>query len=334
MKFLMPGGRSIRAAILSVFVAMLAVPAVHAQGQAAWATKPIKVLVPFPAGGQLDIVVRTITDKLAPVLGQPIVVENRTGADGNIAAEAAARSPADGSVWLATSVPFATSISMVPKTLRYDPVADFKPVANLGTSSFVLCVPSTLPVKSVGEFVAYAKANAGKLSYAGTSRGSVTHLSTEMFKRATGVEMEFIGYAGIPPALTDLIGGRLQFMSVGIVAAMPQIAAGKIRPLAVLDAERHPLLPDVPSIVEAGYPDVLASTWFGLLVPAQTPREVVQSINAEAMKIVRMPEIVDKFKGMGVNPIAPNTPEQFEAFLKADIARWRKVIVEAKVAAE
>jgi tripartite-type tricarboxylate transporter receptor subunit TctC len=116
----------------------------------------------------------------------------------------------------------------------------------------VLCVPAALPVKSVAEFVAYAKANAGKLSYAGTSRGSVTHLSTEMFKRATGAEMEFIGYAGIPPALTDLIGGRLQFMSVGIVAAMPQITAGKIRPLAVLDAERHPLLPDVPSIVEAG----------------------------------------------------------------------------------
>jgi tripartite-type tricarboxylate transporter receptor subunit TctC len=304
----------------------------HAQGS--WATKPIKVLVPFPAGGQLDIVVRTVTDRMSPVLGQPIVVENRTGADGNIAAEAVAKSAADGATWLATSVPFATAVSLNPKSLRYDPIADFKPVANLGTSSFVLCVPATLPVKTVAEFIAYAKANPGKVSYAGTSRGSVTHLSTEMFKRATATEMEFIGYAGIPPALTDLIGGRLQFMSVGIVAAMPQITAGKIRPLAVLDAERHPLLPDVPSIVEAGYPDVVVSTWFGLLVPAQVPREIIQAINADAMRIVRSPEVIEKFKGMGVNPVAANTPEQFDAFLKADIGRWKKVIHDAKVTLE
>jgi tripartite-type tricarboxylate transporter receptor subunit TctC len=305
-----------------------------AHAQAVWPGKPIKVIVPFPAGGQLDVVVRTVTDRLSPVLGQPIVVENRTGADGNIGAEAVARSAADGYTWLATSVPFATQVSLAPKTLRFDPVADFRPVANLGTSSFVLCVPAALPVKSVAEFIAYAKSHPGQMSYAGTSRGSVTHLSTEMFKRATGTEMEFIGYAGIPPALTDLIGGRLQFMSVGIIAAMPQIAAGKLRPLAVLDAERHPLLPDVPSIAEAGYPDVIASTWFGLLVPAQSPREVVQAISAEVMKIVRTPEIVEKFKSMGVNPIAPNTPEQFEAFLKADIARWRKVIKDANIVTE
>ncbi|MEO8135814.1 MAG: tripartite tricarboxylate transporter substrate binding protein [Betaproteobacteria bacterium] len=305
-----------------------------AQAQPAWPGKPIKVIVPFPAGGQLDVVVRMVTDKLSPVLGQPVVVENRTGADGNIGAEAVARSTPDGYTWLATSVPFATRASLAPKTLRFDPVADFRPVANLGTSSFVLCVPAALPVRNVAEFIAYAKANKGQMSYAGTSRGSVTHLSTEMFKRATGAEMEFIGYAGIPPALTDLIGGRLQFMSVGIIAAMPQITAGKLRPLAVLDAGRHPLLPDVPSIVEAGYPDVIASTWFGLLVPAQTPREVAQMLNAEAMKIVRSPEVVEKFRGMGVNPVAANTPEQFDAFLKADIARWRKVIKDANIATE
>jgi tripartite-type tricarboxylate transporter receptor subunit TctC len=311
--------------------AMAAAPLALAQG--AWPAKPIKVLVPFPAGGQLDVVVRAVADKLQPVLGQPIVVENRTGADGNIAAEAVAKSAPDGYTWLATSVPFATASSLA-KNLRFDPVKDFRPVANLGTSSFVLCVPASLPVKSIAEFVAYAKANEGKLSYAGTSRGSVTHLSSEMFMRATGTKMEFIGYAGIPPALTDLIGGRLQFMSVGIVAAMPQIAAGKIRPLAVLDTQRHPQLPEVPSIVEAGYPDVVASTWFGLLVPAQTPPDIVQRINAEAVKIATSAEITDKFKAMGVNPIGPNTPEQFEAFLKGDIERWRKVIKDANVAVE
>ena len=326
----------VAAAVMVAGLALTGVDSAHAQG--AWPSKPVKVLVPFPAGGQLDLVVRAIADKLAPALGQPIVVENRTGADGNIAAEAVARSGGDGYTWLATSVPFATSVSMAPRggqnALRYDPVNDFRPVANLGTSSFVLCVPSSLPVKTVAEFVAYAKSNPGKLSYAGTSRGSVTHLSTEMFKSATGTQMEFIGYAGIPPAMTDLLGGRLQFMSVGIVAATPQINAGKLTPLAVLDAERHPLLPNVPSIVEAGYPQVQASTWFGLLVPKDTPRDVVDRINAEVMKIVRTPEIVEKFRAMGVNAAAVNTPEQFDAFLKADIERWRRVIRDAGISTD
>lgn len=313
---------------------MLVLAAQAATAQTAWPDRPVKVIVPFPAGGQLDVVVRSVTDKLAPALGQPIVVETKTGADGNIGAELVARSAPDGYTWLATSVPFATQVSLAPKTLRYSATSDFQPVANLGTSSFVLCVPASLPVNSVKEFVAYAKANAGKVSYAGTSRGSVTHLSTEMFKRATGAEMEFIGYAGIPPALTDLISGRLQFMSVGIIAAMPQIKAGKLRPLAVLGAQRHPLLPDVPSIAEAGYPDLAVSTWFGLLMPAQTPKAIVQKVNAEVMKIVQSKEIVDKFIAMGVNPVKPNTPEQFETFLKADIALWGRVIKDANVTTE
>jgi tripartite-type tricarboxylate transporter receptor subunit TctC len=316
---------------IALCLAVVSVPAAFAQ---AWPTKPIRVIVPFPAGGQLDVVVRLVTDKLAPVLGQPIVVETRTGADGNIGAEAVARSAPDGYTWLATSVPFATQPSLAPKTLRYHAVNDFQPVANLGTSSFVLCVPASLPVNNVKEFVAYAKANPGKMSYAGTSRGSVTHLSTEMFKRVTGADMEFIGYAGIPPALTDLIGGRLQFMSVGIIAAMPQIKAGKLRALAVLDAERHALLPEVPSIAEAGYPELVVSTWFGILMPAQTPIAIVQKVNADIMTIVQSKEIVDKFVAMGVNPVKPNTAAQFASFLNADIARWGKVIRDGNIATE
>ncbi|MEO8487141.1 MAG: tripartite tricarboxylate transporter substrate binding protein [Betaproteobacteria bacterium] len=316
---------------IALCLAAVSVPVAFAQ---AWPTRPIKIIVPFPAGGQLDVVVRAVTDKLAPMLGQPIVIETRTGADGNIGAEAVARSAPDGYTWLATSVPFATQPSLAPKSLRYDAIKDFQSVANLGTSSFVLCVPASLPVHSVTEFVAYAKANPGKVSYAGTSRGSVTHLSTEMFKRATGAEMEFIGYAGIPPALTDLISGRLQFMSVGIIAAMPQIKAGKLRPLAVLDTERHALLPDVPSIVESGYPELAVSTWFGVLMPAQTPEAIVQKVNTEIMTIAQSKEIVDKFVAMGVNPVKPHTAEQFASFLAADIARWGKVIKDAKIATE
>ncbi|MEP7063755.1 MAG: tripartite tricarboxylate transporter substrate binding protein [Betaproteobacteria bacterium] len=325
----------IRALAARLVCALAILSGTHtAAAQSAWPQRPIKVVVPFPAGGQLDVVVRSVTDRLAVALGQPIVIETRTGADGNIGAEAVAHSAPDGYTWLATSVPFATQVSLAPKSLRYDPLKDFQAVANLGTSSFVLCVPASLPVASVKEFVAYAHAHPGQVSYAGTSRGSVTHLSTEMFKRATATEMEFIGYAGIPPALTDLIGGRLQFMSVGIIAAMPQIKAGKLRPLAVLDGERHRLLPDVPSITEAGYPDLAVSTWFGLLMPAQTPKDIVAKVNVEVMKIVESKEIVDKFVAMGVNPVRPNTPAQFEDFLKADVARWGKVIKDANVVVE
>lgn len=314
----------VRAACAAIFVA-------QAASAQSWPQRPIKVIVPFPAGGQLDIVVRSVTDRLAPMLGQPIVVETKTGADGNIGAEAAAHSAPDGYTWFATSVPFATQVSLRPKTLHYNPITDFEAVAELGTSSFVLCVPTSLPMHSVKEFIAYAKAHPGEISYAGTSRGSVTHLSTEMFKHATGVDMQFIGYAGIPPALTDLLAGRLQFMSVGIIAALPQIKAGRIRPLAVLDSERHHLLPDVPSIAEVGYPELAVGTWFGLLMPAHTPKEIVTRVNAEVMKILQSKEVVDKFMAMGVNPVKPNTPAQFEDFLKADIARWAKVIKEANV---
>jgi tripartite-type tricarboxylate transporter receptor subunit TctC len=298
---------------------------------AAWPEHPIKVLVPFPAGGQLDIVVRMIAEKIEPALGQPIVVEVRTGADGNIAAEAVARSAPDGYTWLTTSVPFATQVSLQPGKLRYDPMRDFVPVANLGTASFVLVVPASSPVHSLKEFIAYAKAHPGELSYAGTSVGSVTHLSTEMFARAAGLRMEMIPYAGIPAAMSDLLSGRTQFMSTGLIAALPQIKSGKLRPLAILAPKRHPQLPDVPTIVEEGYPDLTVATWFGLLMPAKTPPAIVERVNAEVMKALQSPDVLEKYRTIGVDPVAPHTPAQFGAFLHREIDRWGKVIRDAKV---
>lgn len=316
-------------ACAGVAAAVLGIAVAHAQ--AAWPSKPIHAIVPFPAGGQLDVVVRTVADRISPALGQPIAVETKTGADGNIAAEFVARSAPDGYTWLTTSVPFATAPSLQPKSLRYSPTRDFVPVANLGTSSFVFAVPASLPVNTLQEFVAYARARPGKLSYAGTSRGSVVHLSTEMFKRAAGIDMEFIGYAGIPPALTDLLGDRLQFMSIGVIAALPHIKSGKLKALAVLDRERHRLLPDVPTIVEAGYPDLTVNTWFGVLVPARTPKEIVQRINAEIMTALATPEITAKLSALGVDPVKPHGPEGFGALLDADIARWGKVVRDAGI---
>jgi tripartite-type tricarboxylate transporter receptor subunit TctC len=302
-----------------------------APARAEWPERPIKVIVPFPAGGQLDIVVRMIADKVSPALGQPIVVEVRTGADGNIGAEAVAKSAPDGYTWLSTSVPFATQASLQPGKLRYDALRDFAPVANLGTASFVLVVPNGVPAATLKEFVAYAKARPGELSYAGTSVGSVTHLSTEMFARETGVRMEMIPYAGIPAAMSDLLSGRTQFMSLGVIAALPQIKSGKLKPLAILARERHPELPQVPTIVEEGYPDLTVATWFGLLVPAGTPPEIVQRINAEVMKALRDPEVLAKYRTIGIDPVASHSPEAFGTQLRGEIDRWGKVIREAHV---
>lgn len=320
--------KSIARALAVVAIAMGAT-LTHAQD--AWPSRPIRIVVPFPAGGQLDVVVRLVADRLSPLLGQPIVVENKLGADGSIAAELVKSAPADGYTWLTTSVPFATSISLHPKSLRYDPVKDFQPIANLGTSSFVLVVPTDVPVKSVQEFVAWAKPQQGKLSYGGTSVGSVTHLSTEMFLKATGLSMEMIPYAGIPPALTDLVTGRTQFMSLGLVAAQPQIKAGKLRPLAVLDRERNKLLPDTPSIAEVGYPDLAVGTWFGLFVPAAVPKDIVRRIHADVQKALAQPEVLAKYESIGVDPVKPQTTEQFADQFKAEVAKWHKVIVDAKV---
>jgi tripartite-type tricarboxylate transporter receptor subunit TctC len=318
--------------IVVAFVCLLATLAGSAHAQTTWPARPIRILVPFPAGGQLDVVVRLIADKIGPALGQPIVVESKTGADGNIAAELVAHITPDGYTLLSTSVPFATQPTINPSTTRYDPLRDFEPIANLGTSSFVLVVPESVPASNLGEFIAYAKRQPGKLSYGGTSRGSVTHLSTEMFDKAAGISMEMIPYAGIPPALTDLLGDRTQFMSLGIIAAMPHIKSGKLRPLAVLDAQRNKLLPDVPSIVEAGFPTLTVGTWFGLLAPAGTPREIVQRINVEVMKALASDDILAKYQTIGVDAVPPHSPEQFRAMLQGEVTRWAKVVRDANIA--
>ncbi len=316
--------------VMRLIVVCLAMCA-WATANAAWPERPIKVIVPFPAGGQLDVVVRLIADRISPALGQPIVVEVHTGADGNIGAELAARSAPDGYTWFATSVPFTTQAALQPGKLRYDALRDFAPVANLGTASFVLVVPPSVPVSTLKEFIAYAKAHPGELSYAGTSVGSVTHLSTEMFARAVRIRMEMIPYAGIPAAMSDLLAGRTQFMSTGVIAALPLIKAGKLKPLAILAPQRQPQLPNVPTIVEEGYPDLTIATWFGLLMPAKTPPEIVQRVNTEIMKAMGDPDVLARYRTMGVDPVAPHAPDAFGQLLRSEIDRWGKVIRDAHV---
>jgi tripartite-type tricarboxylate transporter receptor subunit TctC len=315
--------------ILLLAVAALAPVTVHAADT--WPAKPIHLIVPFPAGGQLDVVARLLADRIAPVLGQPIVVEAKPGADGNIATEQVAKAAPDGYTWLAASPPTTIQPSVRPKTLGYDPIRDFAPVAFVGTSPFLFVVPGSLPVRSLAEFVAYAKARPGKLSYAGSARGTVVHLATEVLKHDTGIAMEMIGYKGQPSAIPDLLTARVQFMTLGLILAEPHLKSGELRALAVLDKARHPHLPDVPSVVELGHPDLVMSTWFGLAMPHGTPPPIVERVNAEVMKVLASPDVVAKLAAMGIDPARPNTPADFATFMRDDVARWKKVVKEASI---
>jgi tripartite-type tricarboxylate transporter receptor subunit TctC len=315
--------------VVAVALAAVAPPVAHAEG--AWPAKPIRLIVPFPAGGQLDVVARLVADRIAPVLGQPIIVEAKPGADGNIATEFVAKAAPDGYTWLAASPPTTIQPSVRPKTLGYEPIRDFEPVAFIGTSPFLFVVPASLPVHSLTEFVAYAKTRPGQLSYAGSARGTVVHLATEVLKHDTGIAMEMIGYKGQPSAIPDLLTARVQFMTLGLILAEPHLKSGELRALAVLDKARHPHLPDVPSVVELGHPDLVMSTWFGLAMPHGTPRAIVQRVNAEVMKVLQAPDVVAKLQAMGIDPAQPNSPDEFGAFMKKDVARWKKVVKEASI---
>jgi len=317
--------------VIASLVALLGAWPFEASAQAAWPTKPVHLIVPFPAGGQLDVVSRLIADRLSPLMGQPVIVEAKPGADGNIATETVAKSAPDGYTWLAASPPTTIQPSVRPKTLRYDPLRDFQAVAFIGTSPFLFVVPASLPVNSLKEFVAYAKARPGELSYAGSARGTVVHLATELLKHDTGIAMEMIGYQGQPSAIADLITGRVQFMTLGTILAEPHIKAGKLKALAVLDAKRYAGLPDVPTVIELGYPNLVMSTWFGLVMPRETPRPIVERVNAEIMKVLASPDVVDKLRAMGVDAAAPHPPAKFEQFMQDDVARWKKVVADAAI---
>jgi len=260
-----------------------------------------------------------------------VIVEVKPGADGNIGTELVAKAEPDGYTWVAVSPPTTIQPSVRPKTLRYDPIRDFEPVAFIGTSPFLFVVPASIPVSSLKDFVAYAKGKPGALSYAGSARGTVVHLATELFKHDAGISMEMIGYQGQPSAIADLITARVQFMTLGLILAEPQIKAGKLRALAVLDRTRDKHLPDVPSVVELGYPDLVMSTWFGIAMPHGTPAPIVQRVNAEVNKLLQSPDIVAKLDAMGVDAAKPQSPAEFGTFLKDDAARWKTVVREANI---
>jgi tripartite-type tricarboxylate transporter receptor subunit TctC len=318
--------------LISCAAALAVIAASTAAGaQTAWPEKQVRLIIPFPPGGQQEVASRILVEKISPELGQPIIVESRPGADGNLGTEAVAKSAPDGYTWLGSSVPFTTQIALHPKSLRYNPLKDFAPVVAFGTTNFMFTVPASLPVNNLKEFIDYVKARNGEISYAGSGRGSVVHLATEKFKQSAGIDMVMVPYAGQPPAITDLLAGRVQFMALGSVFAAPLIKSGKIKALAVLDTKRNADFPDLPTIAEAGYPDLVLKSFFGLHVPAGTPRPVIDRINAVVNKAIQSPDIIEKFAKSNVDAAQPNTPEQFGQQVDREIKLWNDIVQAAKI---
>ncbi|HUQ27668.1 MAG TPA: tripartite tricarboxylate transporter substrate binding protein [Usitatibacter sp.] len=295
-------------------------------------SKPIKIVVPYPPGGFNDTLGRTLAAKFTEAWGQPAVVENKPGANTLIGTDFVAKSPPDGYTLLVVAFPFAVTPSLI-RNMPYDTVKDFAPVALAAQSPNLLVVNPTLPVKSVGELIALAKAKPDSLSYASTGNGSSNHISMELFKSLAGVQIVHIPYKGSAPAVTDLLGGQVHLMFDNVPNVLPHVKAGKLTALGQTGTKRSPLISDIPTVAEAGVAGYEVTVWFGLVAPAGTPREVIQKLNAETLRILAMPDVRDRFLAQGVEPVG-STPEQFADHIRVQMAKWAKVVADAGVKAE
>jgi len=302
--------------------------AAHAQTpEANWPSKPIRWIVPFPPGGAMDAIARTLGEKAARTLGQPFVIENRPGAGGNIGADFVAKSPADGYTLMITSIGMATNKPLYRK-LSYDPIKDFAPVGVLAVVPNILVTNSTQPqIKSVADVVAAAKAAPGKLTYASAGNGTSIHLAGEVFTSLAGVDMLHIPYKGSGPAVSDLLGGQVNYMFDSITSARPHIQSGKLRALAVTTAKRSTSMPDVPTMEEAGIKGYEVSPWFAAFVPAGTPPAIVKKLNQTFAAAMKQPDVIERFQAIGAEVVG-STPEEAARHLQTESQRWTRLINE------
>jgi tripartite-type tricarboxylate transporter receptor subunit TctC len=283
-------------------------------------SKPIRYIVPVAAGGGNDMIARVVTDRWGKLLGQPFVVDNQSGGGGVIASQTTARAAPDGYTLMQGYV---ATHGTTPATRRipYDPIKQFTPIGMIGATPNVLVVDANLPVKTVKEFVEYVKRNPGKVNYGSAGVGSLTHMTMELFKQETGSFMLHIPYRGIAPAINDLLGGQTQAMFPGLAAALPQIRAGRMRPLAVTGKERNPVLKDVPTMEEAGFKGFNSLQWYGTVGPAGMAPDLVKRLNETQVTVLKSPDLREKLAAEAVEPW-PMTPEQFGAFIRSEIAQW------------
>jgi tripartite-type tricarboxylate transporter receptor subunit TctC len=322
----------LRHSVLMVSVACAALPA-STFAQADYPNKPIKIIVGFPPGQATDVIARLLAEKLSAVLGQAVIVDNKPGQGGSIGAAAAAKAPADGyTMLLSATAPLATNPNLY-KDLPYEPVRDFAPITLVANLPFVLVARPDFAANNVRELIALAKARGGKLTYASSGNGSTSHLSMEMLKSATGIDLQHVPYKGSVQAFTDVISGQIDVVFDTAVYALPMVRAGRVKLLAVAGGKRSSLIPDTPTVAEQGVAGYDSGAWLGMLFPTGTPRSIISRMNVELIKIVRTPEVTERLSKLGAEPLS-GTPEEFGVHIKSELRKWGKAVVDSGVKIE
>jgi tripartite-type tricarboxylate transporter receptor subunit TctC len=316
--------------VASFLVAALAAQTVSAADAQNWPTKPVRMVIPFPAGGTTDILGRVAAQKLSEALGQQVIPDNRPGASGNIGTEQVARAAPDGYTLLtAPGSTLTIHPSLYPK-LGFDPLKDFAPITILAGVPNLLVVHPSLPARNVKELIALAKSKPDQLNYASTGAGQSTHLSMELFKSMAGVKIVHVPYKGSAPAVTDLLGGHVPMMFDNMPSALPHVKAGKLRALGVSTSKRSTTAPDVPTVAESGLPGFDVTVWFAVLAPAATPRDITDRLHRTLVKALQAGDVRERLASQGAEAVG-NTPEQFTAQMKTDLAKWAKVVKDANI---
>jgi len=314
---------------MRIFLAFfILVGAANAAWAQSWPSRPLRLVIPFAPGGGADIAGRVIGQELSDVLKQPVIIENRAGAGGTIAPNNVAKSPPDG---YSLVLGHLGGIAIAPhlyKDLSFDPINDLSPVTLVVNGLSVLVVNPDLPVKTVGELMAYAKANPNQLSFGSAGSGTDTHLAGELFKSMTGTSMVHVPYRGGAPALVDLLAGRVQLAFASVATTISAIQTGKLRAIAMTGKNRFEGLPGVPTIAESGVPGYEINNWYGIFVPANTPQDIIQRLNAETIKILKKPDVHAKLIAAGLEPIW-STPKEFSDYVRAETDKWRKIVVDS-----
>ncbi|WP_213952734.1 tripartite tricarboxylate transporter substrate binding protein [Variovorax sp. dw_954] len=309
--------------LLACVAALPLLPAAHAEG---FPDKPIMLVIPFPPGGPTDAMARTLAAEMKDRLGQPMIVENRAGAGGNIGAEYVSRAAPDGQTLLfGTSGPLAINSSLYRK-IGYDPVKSFAPIIQVGHLPNILVVNPAVPVKNVKELIAYAKANPGKLSYASSGNGASSHLAGVMFNTMAGVDLQHIPYKGTGPALTDLLGGQVSMSFTDVLTALPYVKSGKLHALGITTATRSQALPNVPTVAEQGVPGYDVSVFFGIVAPAGTPPDRIAKLNKAFAEVMATPKVKELFAAQGLEPAPSTAPEQLGKFISTQTTKWASVV--------